>query len=136
MNKLKNANLKPFFCGMFKMAGKLKITQLRSTIGHVKKQRGVIRALGIKRLYQSVEQKDTPQIRGMIDKVKHLVKVEVENPVLPPLGFTQSSEPAEPQAQGGDSLTSLPVPVFDPEAQTRREQDRSERNQTTEGGEV
>jgi large subunit ribosomal protein L30 len=55
---------------------KLKITQMRSTSGHVRKQREVIRALGIKRLYQSVEQSDTPQIRGMIEKVKHLVKVE------------------------------------------------------------
>jgi large subunit ribosomal protein L30 len=59
---------------------KIKITQVRSTSGHIKKQREVIRALGIKKLYQSVEHTDTPQIRGMIEKVKHLVKVEVENP--------------------------------------------------------
>ncbi|MGB8656172.1 MAG: 50S ribosomal protein L30 [Candidatus Zixiibacteriota bacterium] len=58
------------------MTKKLKITQMRSTSGHVRKQREVIRALGIKKLYQSVEQSDTPQIRGMIEKVKHLVKVE------------------------------------------------------------
>lgn len=58
------------------MASKLKITQIRSAIGHVKKQKQMVRALGIKKLYQSVEQKDTPQIRGMIEKVKHLVKVE------------------------------------------------------------
>ncbi len=58
------------------MAGKLKITQIKSAIGYVKKQKQMVRALGIKKLYQSVEQKDTPQIRGMIEKVKHLVKVE------------------------------------------------------------
>ncbi len=58
------------------MAGKLKITQIKSAIGYVKKQKQIVRALGIKKLYQSVEQKDTPQIRGMIEKVKHLVKVE------------------------------------------------------------
>ena len=63
------------------MAKKIKITQVRSTSGHIKKQRETIRALGIKKLYQSVEHSDTPQIRGMIEKVKHLVKVEVENPV-------------------------------------------------------
>lgn len=63
------------------MNSKLKITQVRSTSGHIKKQREIIRALGIKRLYQSVEHSDTPQIRGMIEKVKHLVKVEVENPI-------------------------------------------------------
>lgn len=58
------------------MAKRLKIKQIRSVIGRVKKQRGVIRALGITRLYQTVEHQDTPQIRGMIEKVKHLIKVE------------------------------------------------------------
>lgn len=62
------------------MAGKLKITQIKSAIGYTKKQKQMVRALGIKKLYQSVEQRDTPQIRGMIEKVKHLLKVEVENP--------------------------------------------------------
>jgi large subunit ribosomal protein L30 len=58
------------------MAGKLKITQIRSTIDYTEKQRRTVRALGIKRLYQSVEHKDTPQIRGMIQRVKHLIKIE------------------------------------------------------------
>ncbi len=58
------------------MAGKLKITQIRSAIGRVKEQKQMVRALGIKRLYQSVEHADTPAMRGMIEKVKHLVKVE------------------------------------------------------------
>ena len=58
------------------MAGKLKVTQTRSAIGRIKKQRQIIRALGINKLYQSVEHTDTPQIRGMIEQVKHLVKVE------------------------------------------------------------
>lgn len=58
------------------MSEKLKITQVRSTIGRIGKQKKVIEALGIKKLYQSVVHKDTPQIRGMIEKVKHLVKVE------------------------------------------------------------
>ncbi|KPK99920.1 MAG: 50S ribosomal protein L30 [candidate division Zixibacteria bacterium SM23_73_3] len=58
------------------MAGKLKITQVKSAIGYAKKQKQMVRALGIKKLYQSVEQKDTPQLRGMIEKVKHLLKVE------------------------------------------------------------
>ncbi len=58
------------------MERKLKITQIRSTIGRIKKQKETIRALGIKKLYQSVMHKDTPQIRGMIEKVKHLVEVK------------------------------------------------------------
>ena len=58
------------------MSEKLKITQIRSTIGRVERQKKTIKALGIKKLYQSVVHKDTPQMRGMIEKVKHLVKVE------------------------------------------------------------
>jgi large subunit ribosomal protein L30 len=55
---------------------KLKITQIRSTIGRIKKQKETIKALGIGKLNQSVIHKDTPQIRGMVEKVKHLVEVE------------------------------------------------------------
>ena len=58
------------------MGQKLKITQIRSTIGRIKKQKETIKALGIRKLYRSVIHKDTPQIRGMIEKVKHLVEVE------------------------------------------------------------
>ena len=58
------------------MAGRLRVTQIRSTIGRVKEQKAMVRALGIKRLYQSVEHQDNPAVRGMIRKVKHLLKVE------------------------------------------------------------
>lgn len=58
------------------MAGRLRITQIRSAIGRVKEQKQMVRTLGIKRLHQSVEHADTPAVRGMIQKVKHLVKVE------------------------------------------------------------
>jgi large subunit ribosomal protein L30 len=55
----------------------LKITQLKSTIDRTVKQKRTIEALGLKRLHHTVEKKDTPQIRGMINTVKHLIKVEV-----------------------------------------------------------
>lgn len=55
---------------------KLVITQRRSAIGRAADQKATIAALGIKRLYQQVVHNDTPQIRGMIAKVKHLVAVE------------------------------------------------------------
>lgn len=55
---------------------KLVITQRRSAIGRAQDQKATIAALGIKRLYQQVVHNDTPQIRGMIAKVKHLVAVE------------------------------------------------------------
>lgn len=58
------------------MAEKLKITQVRSAIGRQKKQKLTIRALGIRRLHHTVVHNDTPQIRGMISKVKHLLEVE------------------------------------------------------------
>ncbi|MDH4222968.1 MAG: 50S ribosomal protein L30 [candidate division Zixibacteria bacterium] len=58
------------------MAKELKITQIRSTIKCKKSQKVTVRTLGIKKLNQTVYHKDTPQIRGMILKVKHLLKVE------------------------------------------------------------
>ena len=58
------------------MATKLRIHQFKSASGHTQDQHGTIRALGIRRLHQVVEHNDTPQIRGMVFKVRHLVKVE------------------------------------------------------------
>lgn len=57
---------------------KLKITQIRSAIGRRKDQKETIKALGIKRLNQTVVHEDSPQIRGMIGRVSHLVRVEEE----------------------------------------------------------
>ena len=54
----------------------LRITQIRSGIGLARDQRRTVRALGIKRMHDTVEQADNAFIRGMIFKVKHLVKVE------------------------------------------------------------
>ena len=53
----------------------IKIQQIKSAIGYGKKQKLTIESLGIHRMGQVVEKKDTPQIRGMIQKVLHLVKV-------------------------------------------------------------
>lgn len=54
----------------------LRITLTRSPIGYSYKQKRTVRALGLRRMHQTVEQKDTPVIRGMIAKVEHLVTVE------------------------------------------------------------
>jgi large subunit ribosomal protein L30 len=59
-------------------AMKIKITQVRSAIKRQLDQKQTIRALGIRRLNQSVVHEDTPQIRGMIQKVIHLVRTERE----------------------------------------------------------
>ncbi len=58
------------------MAGKLKVTQIKSTIGAIPKHRATIEALGLKKLNKTVELPDNAAVRGMLDQVKHLVKVE------------------------------------------------------------
>ena len=55
---------------------KLLITWTKSTIGYPHTQRRVIKALGLHRLHHTVEHADTPSIRGMLHKVRHLVRVE------------------------------------------------------------
>jgi len=55
---------------------KIKITQIRSTIERPKPQKLTIAALGLGKIRKSVVKTDTPQIRGMVAKVRHLVKVE------------------------------------------------------------
>lgn len=57
-------------------ANKLKITLIKSPIGYSIRQKRTVQALGLKRLRQTVEQEDTPVIRGMLAKVSHLVLVE------------------------------------------------------------
>lgn len=54
----------------------LRVTQVKSTIGYAADQGKTIRALGLGKIGRSVEQVDNPAVRGMIFKVKHLVKVE------------------------------------------------------------
>jgi len=54
----------------------LRVTQIRSTIGTPADQKATVRALGLKRIRDSVDKVDNPTVRGMIFKVKHLVKVE------------------------------------------------------------
>ena len=55
---------------------KIKITQVRSGIGHPERQKKTLQALGLRRIRHSVEHDATPQILGMVEKVKHLVKFE------------------------------------------------------------
>lgn len=61
------------------MARRLRVRQVKSAGGHKADQGATIVALGIRRLHQPVEHNDTPQIRGMIFKVRHLVEVEEVN---------------------------------------------------------
>jgi large subunit ribosomal protein L30 len=54
----------------------LKITQVRSQIGQSQKHRGTLRALGLGKIGRTVEQKESPQLEGMLRKVRHLVRID------------------------------------------------------------
>jgi len=54
----------------------LKITLLHSAIGYSERHKATVRALGLRKLHQTVTHPDTPTLRGMLMKVNHLVKIE------------------------------------------------------------
>lgn len=58
---------------------RLKIKLIKSTIGSKKDQKATVEALGLKKISQVVEKNNTPEIRGMVNKVSHLVEVEEVN---------------------------------------------------------
>lgn len=58
------------------MASRLKITLVRSMVGRPEKHRQVLRGMGLTRMNKTVELEDTPAIRGMANKVSHLVRLE------------------------------------------------------------
>ena len=58
---------------------KLRITLVKSAIGYSVTHKATVRALGFRRLHQTVEQDDTSAIRGMLSKVNHLVKIEEQD---------------------------------------------------------
>jgi large subunit ribosomal protein L30 len=60
------------------MANTLKLTYYRSAIGRSQDQKDTIRALGFRRLNQTVEKPDNPSVRGMVYKVRHMVRIENE----------------------------------------------------------
>ena len=58
------------------MAGKVKIKQVKSKIGSTQRQKRTLQALGLNKMNSTVEVEATPQIMGMVEKVKHLITVE------------------------------------------------------------
>ncbi|MCA9867975.1 MAG: 50S ribosomal protein L30 [Anaerolineales bacterium] len=54
----------------------LRITYSKSAIGYTERQKATVRALGFRRLYETIEHEDSPAIRGMINKISHLLTVE------------------------------------------------------------
>ncbi|MFC9918036.1 MULTISPECIES: 50S ribosomal protein L30 [Agromyces] len=58
------------------MAKQLKVTQIKSKVSEKQNQRDTLRSLGLKKIGQSVVREDTPQVRGYVNTVAHLVTVE------------------------------------------------------------
>jgi large subunit ribosomal protein L30 len=58
------------------MSKTVKVTQMKSSIGRLPKHRATLRGLGLRRINHTVELEDTPSVRGMINKVYYMVKVE------------------------------------------------------------
>ena len=59
-----------------KASATIKVTQIKSVIGRIASHRACVRGLGLRRMHQTVEVIDTPEVRGMINKVNYLLKVE------------------------------------------------------------
>jgi large subunit ribosomal protein L30 len=57
----------------------IRITLRKSPIGYSERQKGTVKALGLKRMHQSIEHADTPIMRGMVARIAHLVEVEEIN---------------------------------------------------------
>jgi large subunit ribosomal protein L30 len=58
------------------MAKKLKITQIKSSIGYKQKAKLTLKALGLRKMHQTVEHLDSPSMRGMLNKINYLLKIE------------------------------------------------------------
>ena len=58
------------------MGTSVKVTLIKSVIGRLESHRATVKGLGLRRMHQTVELQDTPAIRGMINKVNYLLKVE------------------------------------------------------------
>lgn len=58
------------------MAGKLQVTYVKSAIGYPERQKATIRSLGLRKLNQTVVVDDTPDIRGLVNRVSHLIRVQ------------------------------------------------------------
>jgi len=56
----------------------IRVRQFKSGIGYAKDQKATLRGLGLRRINQVVELEDTPSIRGMVNKITHLVRIEAE----------------------------------------------------------
>jgi large subunit ribosomal protein L30 len=88
------------------MAGKLRVTQTKSTISHIARNRATIRALGLKRIGDTVEVPDNDATRGMVRQVRFLVSVEEVTDGAPSRSNTGRHSAATPSEDRGDAPAS------------------------------
>ena len=88
------------------MAGKLRVTQIKSTISHIARNRATVRALGLKRIGHTVEIPDNPATRGMVRAVRFLVRVEEVAEAGSPKGAPAGRIATEPSEDRGDAPAS------------------------------
>jgi large subunit ribosomal protein L30 len=88
------------------MADKLRVTQIKSTISHIARNRATIRALGLKRIGHTVEIADNPATRGMVRQVRFLVSVEEVVEAGRPKGEPAGRTATVPSEDRGDAPAS------------------------------
>jgi large subunit ribosomal protein L30 len=86
--------------------GKLRITWVKSSIGYAKDQKVTVRTLGLRRLNHTVEQDDNPAIRGMVRKVRHLVRVEE---IDSPAATTEAPVGASTEVESSSGSATAPA---------------------------
>jgi large subunit ribosomal protein L30 len=97
------------------MPGKLRVTQTRSTISHIARNRATIRALGLKRIGHTVEVPDNDATRGMVRQVRFLVSVEEVTDKAPPRDQSERRAAAMPSEDRGDAPASHRSEDSDPQ---------------------
>jgi large subunit ribosomal protein L30 len=88
------------------MPGKLRVTQIKSTISHIARNRATVRALGLKRIGHTVEVADNPATRGMVRQVRFLVSVEEVSEAARAKGEPAGRTAASPSEDRGDAPAS------------------------------
>ena len=79
----------------------LRIQLVRSTIGYAQRQKATVRALGLRRLHQTVERPDNEAVRGMISKVQHLVRVDAAEGAVSTSGQLDDKSPKTATGRSG-----------------------------------
>jgi large subunit ribosomal protein L30 len=87
------------------MADKLRVTQIKSTISHIARNRATVRALGLKRIGHTVEIPDNPATRGMVRQVRFLVSVDEVSDAAPKRPERADARPSGDRGESGASAS-------------------------------